>query len=103
MSIFIFSIVALLVNSAVIVHYKNKAKQAQTELTELHTIYNDNQKMLQKYQQQITKLHIKLASVNDQAEARKQQLQEVLANEQNQKWRDTPVPDDVVRLFEQRK
>ncbi|WGE32554.1 hypothetical protein NYR60_02785 [Actinobacillus genomosp. 2] len=100
---FILSIMALVANVAVISYYKNKVEQAQTALTELQAIYDDNQKMLQKYQQQITKLHIKLASANDQAEARKQQLQEVLANEQNQKWRDTPVPDDIVRLFEQRK
>lgn len=102
---FIFSllIVFLSVSATVAGHYKTKAAQTQTALTELKTKYDDNQKMLLLYQQQTTKLNQQLAAANTQAEDRKQLLQEVLVYEKNQKWRDTPVPDDVVRLFEQRK
>lgn len=83
-------------------YYKARAEKSELAYQQLRATFEENQKMLQKYQQQMSKLTTELNSVTAQANQRKQVLQEVLANEKNQKWRNEPVPDDVIRVFKER-
>ncbi|HGO5853307.1 TPA: hypothetical protein ACK3JH_000143 [Mannheimia haemolytica] len=100
--IFLFFCIGFVASILGLNHYRLKAEKNAVALQQVQKNYDENQKMLQKYQQQMSKLTTALNVANAQAEQRKQLLQEVLANEKNQKWRDEPVPDDVIRLFKER-
>lgn len=102
--LFVLGLASFVVISTAMSHYKQKADKLNDALINLQTAYDEDQKMLRRYERQFAKLTQDLTAANTQAETRKQLLQEVLAkNEENQTWRDTPVPSGVIRLFEQRK
>ena len=67
-------------------HYKNERNVA----------------MLANYQLQATALSAQLNELNELAQSRQAQLDEVLNHEQNQTWTNQRVPDDINRLFEKR-
>ncbi|RRN04760.1 hypothetical protein EIM44_04805 [Bibersteinia trehalosi] len=100
----IFVIFGVVLSLSVIsaLQYKAKAERSELALKQLQATYSESQKMLEQYQKKMSSLTKALNDATTQAEKRKQALQEVLNNEQNQKWRDGVVPSDVVRVFNER-
>nr|DAO36113.1 MAG TPA: Protein of unknown function (DUF2570) [Caudoviricetes sp.] len=83
-------------------HYKNELQVKSAELVSIRETNARNEAMLANYQLQATALSVQLNELNELAQNRQAQLDEVLNHEQNQTWTNQRVPDDINRLFEKR-
>ncbi|WP_109079250.1 hypothetical protein [Aggregatibacter kilianii] len=83
-------------------HYKNELQAKSAELVSVSQANARNVAMLANYQLQAAALSAQLNELNELAQSRQAQLDEVLTHEQNQTWTSQRVPDDINRLFEQR-
>ena len=83
-------------------HYKSAAERNDAELAEVRTAHAQNMAMLDSYKLQAAALSAQLNELNELAQSRQAQLDEVLNHEQNQTWASQRVPDDINRLFESR-
>ncbi|WP_236641747.1 hypothetical protein [Rodentibacter pneumotropicus] len=83
-------------------HYKKQAETTALLLKQSEQTIKQNKAMLQRYESQKAELTDQLNRVNKQAELRRQQLKDVLNNEENKIWRDEPVPADVAGVFNNR-
>ncbi|THA14540.1 hypothetical protein [Rodentibacter pneumotropicus] len=83
-------------------HYKKQAETTALLLQKSEQTLKQNVAMLQRYESQNAELTDQLNRVNKQAELRRQQLKDVLNNEENKIWRDEPVPADVAGVFNNR-
>lgn len=83
-------------------HYKNELKVKSAELVSIRETNARNEAMLANYQLQAAVLSAQLNELNELAQSRQAQLDEVLTHENNQTWASQRVPDDINRLFESR-
>ncbi|SMB82435.1 hypothetical protein SAMN05660772_02106 [Pasteurella testudinis DSM 23072] len=102
-------LISIVIGASAVGHYQRKTEL----LTEQNrTLQRENQLLtaqqqqqaqrLQQYQQQRDQLNHALQQQQQQADSRNQQLTEALEHEQNQDWRNQPVPDNIKRLFNHR-
>lgn len=83
-------------------HYKHLAESNSALLQQEQQANKRQAELLINYQKRLTIVQTQLQQIQRQAEQRQRQLDEVLHNEQNKIWANTPIPDDVRRLFKQR-
>ncbi len=83
-------------------HYKNELQTKSAELVSIRETNARNVAMLASYQLQAAALSAQLNELNELAQSRQAQLDEVLTYENNQTWASQRVPDDINRLFESR-
>ena len=83
-------------------HYKNQLQTKTAELVSISAINTRNAAMLANYQLQTAALSAQLNELNELAQSRQAQLDEVLNHEKNQTWTNQRVPDDINSLFEKR-
>ena len=83
-------------------HYKSTAENKSKQLESISALHAQNMAMLSAYELQATALNAKMSELNELAQSRQAQLDEVLNHEQNQTWTNQRVPDDINRLFEKR-
>lgn len=83
-------------------HYKSTAEYKSKQLESISALHAQNMAMLSAYELQATALNAKMSELNELAQSRQAQLDEVLNHEQNQTWTNQRVPDDINRLFEKR-
>lgn len=82
--------------------FRSELKQAKAELALAQALNQKQANAIFNYENQLNKLNHQLNETLLQAEKHKAQLSEVLQNEKNKNWTNSPVPDDVHRLFNQR-
>ena len=83
-------------------HYKSTAENKSKQLESISALHAQNMAMLSAYELQAVALNAKMNELNELAQSRQAQLDEVLNHEQNQTWTNQRVPDDINRLFEKR-
>ena len=83
-------------------HYKSTAENKSKQLESISALHAQNMAMLSAYELQAAALNAKMSELNELAQSRQAQLDEVLNHEQNQTWTNQRVPDDINRLFEKR-
>ena len=83
-------------------HYKNQLQAKTAELVSISATNTRNAAMLANYQLQTAALSAQLNQLNELAQSRQAQLDEVLNHEKNQIWTNQRVPDDIDSLFEKR-
>lgn len=83
-------------------HYKNQLQAKTAELVSISATNTRNAAMLANYQLQTAALSAQLNELNELAQSRQAQLDEVLSHEKNQTWTNQRVPDGINSLFEKR-
>lgn len=95
-------LLCLSVAMAFMQYYKSTAENKSKQLESISALHAQNMAMLSAYELQAAALNAKMNELNELAQSRQAQLDEVLNHEQNQTWTNQRVPDGINRLFETR-
>lgn len=78
----------------------DKSQQQQIKITQLNLQLQQAEQQINDFKKQQQRLLTLLDQQQQQASKQKQHINEVLQHENNQNWRDQPVPSDISRLFD---